>query len=157
MASIKTIKCLKTIIRIKNVFKIYIIIIFFIKDMLYKNAHDRTILIILHVIIFLKIGCANFAASPLTSRKVVVIMRWSYYYFFSFKLIRWFFQIHTDFFNYFFYVFEVFCSKFWKMNETLRIWDIYFFNNIAYHTWEFYGWLNHGYSLDFSKTVFSKT
>ena len=38
------------------------IIIFLIKYMLYKNAHDRTIIIFLNVI-FLKIGCANFAAS----------------------------------------------------------------------------------------------
>ena len=49
MASIITIKCVKTII----------IIIFCIKYMLYKNAHDRIILIFLNVIIFLKIGCAN--------------------------------------------------------------------------------------------------
>ena len=44
MASIITIKCLKTIIRNKNVLNIYMIIIFFIKDMLYKSTHDRTIL-----------------------------------------------------------------------------------------------------------------
>ena len=52
MASIITIKCLKTIIRNKNVLKIYMIIIFLIKYMLYKNAHDRTIFIFLNVIFF---------------------------------------------------------------------------------------------------------
>ena len=45
MASFITIKCLKTIIPNKNVFNIYIIIIFFIKYVLYRNAHDWTILI----------------------------------------------------------------------------------------------------------------
>ena len=56
MASIITIKCLKPIIRNKNVLNIYVFIIFFMKYILYKNAHDRTILIFLNVIIFLKIG-----------------------------------------------------------------------------------------------------
>ena len=46
MAAIIFIKCLKTIIRNKNVLKIYTIIIFFIKYILYKIAHDRTILIL---------------------------------------------------------------------------------------------------------------
>ena len=45
MDSIITIKCLKTIIRYKNVLNIYMIIIFFIKYMLYKNAHDIIIFI----------------------------------------------------------------------------------------------------------------
>ena len=65
MASIITIKCLKSIIRNKNVLNIHMIIIFLIKYMLYKNAHNRTLIIFLNVIIFLKIGCANFAVSPL--------------------------------------------------------------------------------------------
>ena len=40
MVSIITIKCLKTIIRNnKNVLSIYMIIICFMKYMLYKNAH----------------------------------------------------------------------------------------------------------------------
>ena len=56
MASIITIKCLKTIIRNKYVLKIYMIIIFCIKYMLYENAHDKTIIIFSNVIIFLKIG-----------------------------------------------------------------------------------------------------
>ena len=43
MASIITIKCLKTVIRNKNVLNIYMIMIFLIKYMLYKNAHGRTI------------------------------------------------------------------------------------------------------------------
>ena len=64
MALIITIKCLKTIIRNKNVLNIYIIIICFIKYMLYKNAHDGTIFF-LNVIIFLKIGCANLDAAPI--------------------------------------------------------------------------------------------
>ena len=38
---------------------------FSIKYISYKNAHDRTIFIFCYVIIFWKIGCANFAASPL--------------------------------------------------------------------------------------------
>ena len=39
---------------------------FFIKYMLYKNALDRTIFICLNVIIFLKIGCANLDAAPIS-------------------------------------------------------------------------------------------
>ena len=39
--------------------------IFFIKYILYKNAHDITIFIFLNVIIFLKIGCANLDAAPI--------------------------------------------------------------------------------------------
>ena len=54
MATIITIKFLKTIIRIKNVLNIYMIIIFIIKYMLYKNAQDRSIFIFLNVIISLK-------------------------------------------------------------------------------------------------------
>ena len=58
----------KTFIPNKNVLNIYMITIFYIKYMLYKNAHDRTIFIFLNVIIFQKLGCANldanFAASP---------------------------------------------------------------------------------------------
>ena len=67
MALIITIKCLKTIIRNKNVLNIYMIIIFFIKYMLYKKARtlDRSILIFLNVIIFLKIGCADFDVEQL--------------------------------------------------------------------------------------------
>ena len=42
------------------------IIIFLIKYMLYKNAHYRTILIFLNVITFLKIGCANLDAAPIS-------------------------------------------------------------------------------------------
>ena len=34
--------------------------------MFYKNAHDKTILIFLNVIIFLKIGCANLDAPPIS-------------------------------------------------------------------------------------------
>ena len=34
--------------------------------MLYKNAHDRTIFIFFNVIIFLKIGCANLDAAPIS-------------------------------------------------------------------------------------------
>ena len=45
MASIITVKCLKVSIRNKNVLNIHIIIIFVIKYMLYKNAHNRTIFI----------------------------------------------------------------------------------------------------------------
>ena len=45
MASTITIKCLKTIIRNKNLLNIYMIIILFIKYMLYKNAHARIIFI----------------------------------------------------------------------------------------------------------------
>ena len=66
MASIITIKRLKTIIRNKNVLNIYMITIFLIKFMLYKNAHDRTILIFFNFIIFLKIGCANLDAAPIS-------------------------------------------------------------------------------------------
>ena len=44
MTSIINIKCLKTIIRNKNALDIYMIIIFFIKYISYKNAHDRTTL-----------------------------------------------------------------------------------------------------------------
>ena len=39
---------------------------FFIKYMLYKNAHDRTIFIFLKVIIFLKIGCTNLDAASIS-------------------------------------------------------------------------------------------
>ena len=42
---------------------IYMIIICFIKYMLYKNTHDRTIFIFLNVIILLKIECANWDAA----------------------------------------------------------------------------------------------
>ena len=66
MASIITIKCLKTIIRNKNVLNIHMIIIFLIKYMLYKNAHDRTIFMFSNVIIFLKIRCANLDAAPIS-------------------------------------------------------------------------------------------
>ena len=34
--------------------------------MLYKNAHDGTIFIFVNVIIFLKIGCANLDAAPIS-------------------------------------------------------------------------------------------
>ena len=64
MASIITIKCLKTIdIRNKNELNISMIIIFKIFN---KNAHDRTILIFLNVIIFLKIRCANSDGAPIS-------------------------------------------------------------------------------------------
>ena len=46
MTSIITVKCLKTIIPNKTVLNIYMIIIFFIKYMLYKNTHDRTTFIV---------------------------------------------------------------------------------------------------------------
>ena len=65
MASVITIKCLNIIIGNKNVLNIYMILIFFIKYMLYKNVHDRTISILLNVIIFLKIGFANLDATPI--------------------------------------------------------------------------------------------
>ena len=81
MASIITIKCLKTIIRYKNVLNIYMIIIFFIKYMLYKNAHDRTIFSLLNVIIFLKIGCANLDAAPISLLLPYLMI----YYFFFFS------------------------------------------------------------------------
>ena len=58
MASIITIKCLKKIIRNKNVLNIYIIIILFIKYVLYKNAHDRTI--------FLFFECLDLNVSPIS-------------------------------------------------------------------------------------------
>ena len=63
MASIITINC-------RNVLNIYMITNFYQIHVIYKNAHDRTILIFLNVITFLKIGCANldaanFTASPL--------------------------------------------------------------------------------------------
>ena len=67
MASIITIKCVKTIIRNKNVLNIHMIIIFFIKYMLYKNAHDRNIVIFFKVIMFLKIGCANLDVAPIST------------------------------------------------------------------------------------------
>ena len=54
MASIITIKYLKPIIRNKNVLNIYMIIIFFTKYMVYKNAHDMTIFVFVNVIIFWK-------------------------------------------------------------------------------------------------------
>ena len=63
MASVITIKWLKTIIRNKNVLNIYMIIILFDKYTLYKNAYDRTIFMFLNVIFFLKIGCANLYAA----------------------------------------------------------------------------------------------
>ena len=66
MVSIITIKCLKKIIRNKYVLNTYMIIVFFIKFILYKNAHDRTIFIFLNIIIFLKIGCANLDAAPIS-------------------------------------------------------------------------------------------
>ena len=67
MALIITIKCLKTTIRKKNVFSMYMIIIFCIKYILYyKNAHDRTIFIFLNFIIFLKIACPKFDAAPIS-------------------------------------------------------------------------------------------
>ena len=50
MALIITIQCLKKIICNKNILNICMIIIFFIKYMSYRNAHDRTILIFLNVI-----------------------------------------------------------------------------------------------------------
>ena len=59
MASIIIIKCLKTVIRNENVLNIHIIVIIFIRYILHKNVHDRTIFIFLKVIMFLKIGCAN--------------------------------------------------------------------------------------------------
>ena len=62
MASIIIIKYLKTIFRIKHLYDY----IFFIKYMLYKNAHDRTLFIFLNVIIFLKIPCANLDAAPIS-------------------------------------------------------------------------------------------
>ena len=36
------------------------------KSMLYKNAHDGTILIFLNVIFLLKIRCANLDAAPIS-------------------------------------------------------------------------------------------
>ena len=45
---------------------IYMNIIFLIKYILYKNAHDRNIFIFLNVIIFLKIGCANLDVAPIS-------------------------------------------------------------------------------------------
>ena len=33
---------------------------------MYKNSHDRTIFIFLNVIIFLKMGCANLDAAPIS-------------------------------------------------------------------------------------------
>ena len=71
MASIITMKCLKIIIRNKNVLNIYIIITFLIKYMLYKNAHDRTVFIFFLNYNFLESRVrqfrhrANFAASTL--------------------------------------------------------------------------------------------
>ena len=65
MGSIIIIKCLKTIIRNKNVFDIFIILFFFIKYILHKSVHDRSIFIFLNVIIFLKIGCANLDVAPI--------------------------------------------------------------------------------------------
>ena len=79
MASIITIKCLETIIRNKNVLNIYIIKFFFIKYILYKNAHDRTIFTFLNVIIFSKIRYvnlwrrANFAGSLLPPAKIISV------------------------------------------------------------------------------------
>ena len=67
MASIITIKRLETIIRNKNILNIYMIIIFFIKNMVYKNAHHSTFCIFSNVIIFLKTGCANLDATPISS------------------------------------------------------------------------------------------
>ena len=68
MASIVTIKCLKTIIRNKTVSNIYLIIITFIEYLLYRNAHDKTIFIFLNVIISFKIGCASLDAAPISPR-----------------------------------------------------------------------------------------
>ena len=67
MASIITIECVKTIIPNKNVSNINMIIIFFIKYMLYQNADDRTIFFYLNVIIFLKIRTANLNTAPISS------------------------------------------------------------------------------------------
>ena len=61
----------KKIIRNKNVLNIHMIIIFFIKYMLFKNALGTTILIFLNVIIFLKIEFTNFAPSPLLVNEFV--------------------------------------------------------------------------------------
>ena len=64
---IKIINCLETTIRNKIVLKIYMIISFFIKYMLYKNAHDATIFIFFKCYHFLdEIGCANFDAVPIS-------------------------------------------------------------------------------------------
>ena len=59
----------------------------------------------------------------------------------------------------FFYVFEFF-SKFWKMNVTLQIIDV-FCNKIPFHIQEFSSWSNqqfHDWSLDFifQKRYFQK-
>ena len=43
MASMTTIKCLKPNIRNKIVLNIHMIIILFMKYILYKNAHDKSI------------------------------------------------------------------------------------------------------------------
>ena len=67
MASIITIECVKTIIPNKNVLNINMIIIFFIKYMLYQNADDRTIFFYLNIIIFLKIRTANLKTAPISS------------------------------------------------------------------------------------------
>ena len=40
--------------------------VFEFQYILYKNAHDRTIFIFLNVIIYLKIGCANLNAAPIS-------------------------------------------------------------------------------------------
>ena len=55
-----------TITRNKHVLNIYIIIIFYQIYMLYKNAHSRAIFISSNVIIFMKIGCANLDAAPIS-------------------------------------------------------------------------------------------
>ena len=67
MTTFITMKCLKTIIRSKNVSNIYMIIYFFIKYLLYKNADDRPVFIFLNVIILLKIGYAHLDTAPISS------------------------------------------------------------------------------------------
>ena len=73
MASSITIECLKTIIRNKNSLNIWIIIIFFIQCIFYKNAQNRTIFIFLHAIHLDRMRQfrrhANFAVSPLQFSK----------------------------------------------------------------------------------------
>ena len=61
-----TIKCLKTIMCNRNVLNIYVIIIVFIKYLLYENAHNRTISIFVNVMIFLKIECTNLDVAPIS-------------------------------------------------------------------------------------------
>ena len=69
------------------------IIIFFNKYMLYKNAHDRTILIFLNVIIFLKIGCTNINyASISTLFPYIFILRFYSEFIFAFIVS---YSLHT--------------------------------------------------------------